>query len=109
LTACQWTVFATCVTALVVSVLDWSRLWWFVRLAVFAYLLGAGGLPGCAARFGLGAHGLGGSHAALVTALLVVSVRDVSTTAEIVAWVLPAAVGVPLIVRAHSGARAHVG
>jgi hypothetical protein len=26
--------------------------------------------------------------------------------AEIVAWILPAAVGVPLIVRAHTGARA---
>jgi hypothetical protein len=30
----------------------------------------------------------------------------ISSTAEIVAWILPAAVGVPLIVRAHTGARA---
>lgn len=43
---------------------------------------------------------------ALMTALLVVSAGDISTTAEVVAWILPAAVGVPLIVRAH-GARAN--
>jgi len=42
---------------------------------------------------------------ALVTALLVVSAGDISTTAEIIAWIVPAAVGVPLIVRAHTGAR----
>ena len=52
------------------------------------------------------AHGLGGSYIALVTALLVVSAGDISMTAEIFAWILPTAVGVPLIVRAHTGDRA---
>jgi hypothetical protein len=111
LTAYLWAVFATCLTAIVVSVLDWSRLRWLVPLAVLSYLLALVGY--LAVRRGwprwVGAHGLGGSYIALVTALLVVSVRDISTTAEIVAWILPAAVGVPLIVHAHTGARANVG
>ena len=101
-------VFATCLTAVVVSLLDWSRLWWLVPVAVLSHLLA---LVGCvAARRGwpkwAGAHGLGGAYIALWTALLVVTVGDLSTTAEIVAWILPAAIGVPLIVRAHTGARA---
>jgi hypothetical protein len=54
----------------------------------------------------VGAHGLGGSYIALWTALLVVTAGDISTTAEIIAWILPAAIGVPLIVRTHTGARA---
>jgi hypothetical protein len=103
-------VFATCLTAAVVSLLDWSRLWWFVPVAVLSYLLALVGYV--AVRRGwprwIGAHGLGGSYIALWTALLVVTARDISTTAEIVAWILPAAVGVPLIVRAHTGARARV-
>jgi hypothetical protein len=37
-----------------------------------------------------------------VTALLVVSAGGVSATAEIFAWILPTAVGVPLIIRAHT-------
>ena len=53
----------------------------------------------------MAAHGLGGSYVALVTALLVVSAGDISTAAEIFAWILPTAVGVPLIVRVHNGDR----
>jgi hypothetical protein len=106
LTAYLWAVFATCLTAVVVSLLDWSRLWWLVPIAVLSYLLALVGYV--AVRRGrpkwVGAHGLGGSYIALVTALLVVSAGDISTTAEIVAWILPAAVGVPLIVRAHTRA-----
>ena len=106
LAAYHWTVLATCLTAAVVSLLAWSRLWWFVPIAALSYVLALVGY--LATRRGwpawVRAHGLGGSYIALVTALLVVSARDISTTAEIVAWILPAAVGVPLIVRAHTGA-----
>jgi hypothetical protein len=108
LTAYLWAVFATCLTAAVVSLLDWSRLWWLVPVAALSYLLALVGYM--AVRRGwprwVGAHGLGGSYIALWTALLVVTAGDISTTAEIVAWILPAAIGVPLIVRAHTGARA---
>lgn len=110
LTAYLWAVFATCLTAAVVSLLDWSRLWWLIPIAVLSYLLALVGYM--AVRRGwpkwVGAHGLGGSYIALWTALLVVTAGDISTTAEIVAWILPAAVGVPLIVRTHTGDRASV-
>jgi hypothetical protein len=108
LTAYLWAVFATCLTAAVVSILAWSRLGWFVPVAVLSYLLALVGY--LAVRRGwpkwMGAHGLGGSYIALWTALLVVTAGDISTTAEIIAWILPAAVGVPLIVRTHTRARA---
>jgi hypothetical protein len=108
LIAYLWSVFATCVTATVLALLDWSRLWWIVPLALVSSILALAGYM--AVRRGgpkwVAAHGLGGSYIALVTALLVVSAGDISATAEIFAWILPAAVGVPLIVWAHTGDRA---
>jgi hypothetical protein len=101
-------VFATCLTATVLALLDWSRLWWIVLLALLSSILAVAGYV--AVRRGgpkwVAAHGLGGSYIALVTALLVVSAGDISTTAEIFAWIVPTAVGVPLIFRAHSSDRA---
>src|ERR671910_531601 len=101
-------VFATCLTATVLALLDWSRLWWIVLLSLLSSVLAVVGYV--AVRRGgprwLVAHGLGGSYIGLVTALLVVSAGDISITAEIFAWVMPTAVGVPLIVRAHTGDRA---
>jgi hypothetical protein len=95
-----WAVLATCSTATVLALLEWSRLWWIVLLALMASLLALAGY--LALRRGgpkwVAAHGLGGSYTALVTALLVVSAGDSSTTAEIVAWIVPIAVGAPLIV-----------
>ena len=77
----MWAVFATCLTAVIVCLLDWSRLWWLIPVAVLSYLLALVGYV--AVRRGwpswVGAHGLGGS---------------------------PAAIGVPLIVRTHTGTRA---
>ncbi len=97
LAAYVWSVFATCLTAVAVSLLDWSRLWWIVPLGVLSYALALVGY--IAVRRGwprwVDAHGLGGSYIALVTALLVVSAGDISTTAEIIAWIIPAAVGSP--------------
>jgi hypothetical protein len=108
LIAYLWAVFATCLTATFLALLDWSRLWWIVLLALLSSILAVAGYV--AVRRGgpkwVAAHGLGGSYIALVTALLVVSAGDISTTAEIFAWVLPSAVGVPLIVWAHTGDRA---
>ncbi len=108
LIAYLWAVFATGLTATVLALLDWSRLWWIVPLALVSYILALSGYV--ALRRGgpkwVAAHGLCGSYIALVTALLVVSAGDVSTTAEIFAWILPTTVGVPLIVRAHTGDRA---
>jgi hypothetical protein len=108
LTAYVWAVLATCLTAAVVCLSDWSRLCWLIPVAVLSYLLALVGYV--AVRRGwpkwVGAHGLGGSYIALWTALLVVTAGDISTAAEIIAWILPAAIGVPLIVRTHMGTRA---
>jgi hypothetical protein len=96
-----WAVLATCATATVLALLDWSRLWWIIPLAVVSSLLALAGYA--ALRRGgprwVSAHGLGGSYIALVTALLVVTAGDISIPAEIVAWIVPIAIGVPLIVR----------
>ncbi len=103
--AYHWTVLAVCATATVVSVLDWARLWWLVPIAALSYGLALAGYLGSRRHWPLWmrAHGWGGSYIALVTALLVVSARGVSGVLEAVAWILPAAIGVPLIVRAHTG------
>jgi hypothetical protein len=105
--AYHWLVLAVCATAVALSALAWHRLWWLVPIAVLSYGLA---LVGELATVGGGrawvrAHGWGGSYIALVTALLVISVRNVSTTAQILAWALPAAVGLPLVIRAHTGTR----
>ncbi len=101
----HWTVLVVCATATVVSVLAWTRLWWLVPIAALAYGLVLAGYLGSRRGWPLWirAHGWGGSYIALVTALLVVSARGVSPALEAVAWILPAAIGTPLIVRAHVG------
>ena len=107
--AYHWVVLVVCATATVVSVLAWARLWWLVPIGAFSYGLALAGYLGSRNHWPLWmrAHAWGGSYIALVTALLVVSVRGVSTALEVAAWILPAAIGVPLIVRAHT--RRHAG
>lgn len=99
-----WTVLVVCITATVVSVLAWARLWWLVPIAAVSYGLVLAGYLGSRHHWPLWvrAHGWGGSYIALVTALLVVSARGVSGALEAIAWILPAAIGTPLIVRAHT-------
>lgn len=106
--AYHWIVLVVCVTATVVSVLAWSRLGWLVPVAVLSYALALTGWLGSRRRWApwVRAHAWGGSYIALTTALLVVWARDISPVLEVVAWVLPAAIGVPLIVRSHIGSPA---
>jgi hypothetical protein len=103
--AYHWAVLVVCATATVVSVLAWARLWWLVPIGALSYGLALAGYLGSRNQWPpwMRAHAWGGSYIALVTALLVVSVRGVSPVLEVVAWILPAAIGVPLIVRAHTG------
>jgi hypothetical protein len=100
-----WTVLVVCTTATVVSVLAWARLWWLVPIAALSYGLALAGYLGSRHDWPpwVRAHGWGGSYIALVTALLVVSARGVSGGLEAVAWIVPAAIGIPLIVHAHTG------
>src|SRR3954468_13500973 len=88
---------AVAVTAALLAILDWQRIWWFLPIAVFSY---ANALVGYVAvkrrpRGWLRWHirGMGGSYIALVTALLVVNVGAGLT----IAWFLPTIVGAPII------------
>jgi hypothetical protein len=103
--AYYWSVLVVCASASAVSVLAWTRLWWLVPIAVLSYGLALAGHLGSRHNWPpwIRAHGWGGSYIALVTALLVVSARGESALLEVAAWILPAAIGTPLIVRAHAG------
>src|SRR3954468_23351234 len=88
---------AVAVTAALLAILDWQRIWWFLPIAVFSY---ANALVGYVAvkrrpRGWLRWHirGMGGSYIALVTALLVVNVGAGLT----IAWFLPTIAGAPII------------
>lgn len=94
----HWVMLAVCVSATVLAILDWHRIWWFLPIAAFSY---ANALVGYVAakrrwRGWLAAHvgGMGGSYIALVTALLVVNLGE---TLPIV-WFVPTIVGTPVIV-----------
>ena len=102
--AYHWMVLAVGVTASLLAVLDWKRLWWFLPIAAGSY---AFALVGYAAakrrrRGWLKAHiaGQGGSYIAMTTALLVVNWETLTGTRGIaspVAWALPTVVGSPII------------
>jgi hypothetical protein len=102
--AYYWTVLAVCASATAVSVLAWARLWWLVPIAALSYGLALAGHLGNRHNWPawVRAHGWGGSYIALVTALMVVAARGVSAVLEAAAWLLPAAIGTPLIVRTHT-------
>lgn len=95
----HWVMLAVCLTAAVMALSEWSRLWWFLPIAVFSY---ANALVGYLAvrirwRGWLPFHigGMCGSYIALVTALLVVNAQP----APLWLWFLPTIVGVPWINR----------
>jgi uncharacterized membrane protein len=86
-----------CLSAAVLSILAWERLWWFLPIAAFSYANAfVGYLAAKRRRRGwLRAHigGMGGSYIALTTALLVVNLGD----ALPLVWFLPTIIGSPII------------
>jgi hypothetical protein len=93
----HWVMLAVCVTATVLAVLAWNRIWWFLPIAAFSYANAFVGYV-AAKRRGRGwlrVHigGMLGSYIALTTALLVVNLGD---TLPIV-WFLPTIVGSPMV------------
>src|ERR1700716_3018100 len=98
------TILLICVSAIALVVASWPDLWLLVPVAVASYCLVrlgriAGGrpFPNWSHAY---VHGIGGSYIALVTALLVVGLTvdgPLRGGAEVIPWVLPAAVGTPLI------------
>src|SRR4051812_3406870 len=92
-----WAMAGVCVSAVVLAVLDWARLWWFLPIAAFSY---ANALVGYLAvkirwRGWLRAHigGMGGSDIALTTPPLVVNVGPTPP----LGWFLPPLIGTPII------------
>jgi uncharacterized membrane protein len=90
-------VLGACVTAGALAILDWSRLWFFLPIALGSYAFALTGYLAAKLRFSgwLPVHviGQGGSYIAMATALLVVNLGRSSFWA----WVLPTLVGTPLI------------
>lgn len=89
-------VLVVCLSAAALAVLDFRELWWFLLVAGFSYAFAARARlvarrrrPGWLARH---LRGQGGAYIALWTALVVVGVKDMPAL-----WLLPTAVGVPLI------------
>ena len=89
-------VLLVCVSAVLLSVLDFANLWWFLLVAAGSYAFALRAFtaarqhrPGWLPRY---IRGQGGAYIALWTAIVVVSVNHVP-----VVWIIPTAVGVPLI------------
>ena len=92
-----WAMAAVCVSAVVLAVLDWARLWFFLPIAAFSFANALVGYLAVRIRWPgwLRAHigGMGGSYIALTTALLVVNVGPT----PLVVWFIPTMIGTPII------------
>ena len=100
----HWVVLTVCVTASLLAVLDWRRLWWFLPIALGSYAFALLGYSVAKRRWQgwLRAHiaGQGGRYIAMTTALLVVNWETLTGTRGIHspwAWAFPTVVGTPLI------------
>jgi hypothetical protein len=89
-------VLLVCVSAVVLAVLDFAGLWWFLLVAAGSYAFSLRALiaarhrrPNWLPRY---IRGQGGAYIALWTAIVVVSVNQLP-----VVWLIPTAVGAPLI------------
>lgn len=102
--AYHWVILGVGVSAGALAVLDWSRLWWFLPIAVGSYAFALTGYVAAKWRWEgwLRVHitGQGGSYIAITTALLVVNWETLTGTPGVVspwAWALPTLVGSPII------------
>jgi uncharacterized membrane protein len=96
-TVYHWNMLAVCVSAAGLAFLKFSELWWFLAVATFSYANAFVGWRAARKRNPgwLPVHigGMGGSYIALVTALLVVNLGDVTP----IVWFVPTVIGSPLI------------
>jgi uncharacterized membrane protein len=95
--AYHWVILAVCVSASVLAILAFQRIWWFLPIAGFSYANAFVGYMAAKRRrrgwLRMHVAGMGGSYIALVTALLVVNVGE----ALPLVWFLPTVVGSPII------------
>ncbi|MGI8847428.1 MAG: hypothetical protein ACR2GX_04060 [Candidatus Dormibacteria bacterium] len=97
-------VLMVCLSAVVLVVQGRPDLAWLITVAVFSAFLVVLARVAATRRFAgwthAYVHGQGGSYISLVTALLVVALTvggPVGGTAQVVPWVLPTLIGVPLV------------
>ncbi len=102
--AYHWVILAVCLTAGVLALLDWARIWWFLPIAAGSYAFALVGYVAAKRRWPgwIHAHvsGQGGSYIAMVTALLVVNWGTFTGTSGMQspwAWILPTLIGSPII------------
>jgi hypothetical protein len=102
--AYHWIMLGVCLSAAVLAVLDWQRIWWFLPIAAGSYAFALLGYISAKRRWKgwLRAHltGQGGSYIAMFTAILVVNWSSLTGTPGIaspLAWALPTLIGSPLI------------
>ncbi len=94
----HWIFLILALSAVVLSLLNWERLWWFLPIAFFSYVFALVGF--LAAKFKwrnwLRHHltGQGGSFIAMLTAVLVVNFGS----GNFLVWFLPSIVGTPIII-----------
>jgi uncharacterized membrane protein len=93
----HWVMLTVSLSAAVLAIIAWHRLWWFLPIAAFSY---GNAFVGYVAakrrrRRWLQVHigGMSGSYIALITALLVVNVGDALPAV----WFIPTIVGSPII------------
>jgi uncharacterized membrane protein len=103
----HWCMLIVCVTAAIMAMLAWDRIWWFLPIALFSYGFALFGyLAARKRRKGwLAPHivGMGSSYIAMSTATLIVNWDRFTGTSGLrspAAWILPTLVGTPLIARA---------
>ncbi len=101
--AYHWVMLGVSLSAGMLAVLDWGRIWWFLPIAAGSYAFALLGYVAAKRRWRgwLRAHlaGQGGSYIAILTAVLVVN-WETLTGARMVspwAWALPTVVGTPII------------
>lgn len=89
---------AIAVTASLLAVLSWSRLWWFLPIAIFSYSFALLGFLAAKFRWKnwMRFHlvGQGGSFIAMCTAVMVVNFGSVS----VLAWIIPTIIGTPILI-----------
>ncbi len=102
--AYHWVMLGICLSAAAMAALDWSRIWWFLPIAVGSYAFALLGYVAAKRRWTgwLRAHltGQGGSYIAMVTALLVVNWHSLTGqlgTRSPLAWALPTVVGTVIL------------
>jgi hypothetical protein len=101
--AYHWMMLGVCVSAAMLAILDWRRIWWFLLVAIGSYAFALLGYVAAKRRWRgwLRAHlaGQGGSYIAMSTAFLVVNWEALTGTRGVASpWTwTPTVVGSPII------------